>query len=95
MRFSNLIRCYQTSKVYPDINDDRMVIHYGYFIDPENIVAFFSELKNGEDISKSAHSLETHEFLEYAPRSCRLFEIFPTKWCGRKFEILILRLCLT
>uniref|UniRef100_A0A914DKE2 Nuclear receptor n=1 Tax=Acrobeloides nanus TaxID=290746 RepID=A0A914DKE2_9BILA len=57
LRFSMFIRCYQSSKIYPEINDARLVIHYGYYLDNQTVEYFFSELKNCEEFIKICASI--------------------------------------
>ena len=48
IKFSIMIKMYQTIKTFPDIQDTRTVTHYCYITDTKNIDAFVCEYENPE-----------------------------------------------
>uniref|UniRef100_A0A914DP75 NR LBD domain-containing protein n=1 Tax=Acrobeloides nanus TaxID=290746 RepID=A0A914DP75_9BILA len=71
LKFSIMIKMYQTIKTFPDIQDTRGVVHYCYIYDTKNIDAFVCEYENPEQhfkltdaILKRAREL-ANKFLAY------------------------------
>jgi hypothetical protein len=48
-QFGYLNTCYLSAKYYPEINDSRMCIHYGYYLSPTTLPYFFEGLADIEE----------------------------------------------